>query len=110
MSLLVLLVCLVVVVRRRRRNVNLVVPLAVAVVALTGSLTLSVSLFSSLARVAQALSSVHPSDRAALLAAGISEAVNCFAFELIAEVPLLLVAYVIDRRLRKRARPGATVA
>ena len=54
----------------------------------------------------EVVEALHPADRATVLSAGISEALNSMALALVAEIPLVLIGYAIDRWLRRQARPG----
>ena len=98
MSFVVSLVCLVTVLGRRRRRVTILVPAIVGALAAAGFVLLAIGLHQS----HRAIASASAADNATILAAGISEAVNCFAAELLFEVPFLVGAYLLDRWLRRR--------
>src|SRR5580700_10702543 len=98
MSIIVFIVCLLLVRQRRRRHVTTVVPAVIGALAIVGSIQLVISL----ARAFETIASVSPSDKATILAAGISEAINASAFGLVFEIPLLVGAYFLDRWLRNR--------
>ena len=97
--MIVFAVCLFLVFKRRRRGETIVVPASIGAVALVASILLFVI---SLVRSLEAVASVNPADKATILAAGISEGLNNFAFWFAIELPLLVAAYFVDRWLRKR--------
>lgn len=90
--------CVVIVVRRRCRRINAIVPLVLAIYSIGNALWSMVGLIHSLA----SLASIDPEMKATLLAKGISEFLSSTTIALILHVPLLVVAWLIDRMLRGR--------
>jgi hypothetical protein len=96
---LVFPVCAFAVARRRRSGTNFVVPLVLALYSLASAAWTVADGIHTLAGIA----GVHSAMKATLLAKGISELMNSTAFWSIVHVPLLLGAWMIDRRLRRPA-------
>jgi membrane protease YdiL (CAAX protease family) len=102
--LVVLLVALAILWRRRRRDITLAVPAVLAGLALLIAVWVAEWFLDGLASIRQ----VDPASKATLLSLGISEAMNFTALALLVSVPVLLVSWLVDRRLRRGAeRPTA---
>ena len=78
-------------------------PAWVASVALAASLWISSLFLPSLSVIRGR--AMDPATKATILSLGLSEALNCTALCLLATPPVLLVAWWLDRRLRRSARP-----
>jgi hypothetical protein len=108
-ALILFVVGLVLFLRRRRRGDTIAVPVALMVLALVDAGVILVSV-AMLEQVFRAVERVSPADKATILAAGISEAMKVTAIGLAVQVPLLIGAWIVDRRLRKPREPELPTA
>jgi MFS-type transporter involved in bile tolerance (Atg22 family) len=86
--------------KRRARNAPARVPAVVAVAALAFAIWDLVPFVSAVASIQPG----SPVSKATLMSLGISHALNCTALFLLAGTPLLVFAFLLDRRMGKGSR------
>jgi predicted permease len=99
--LFLLPLCIFAIVRRRRTRRSWAVPAALAVYSIISAAWFAITIVHVLAGAA----TLDASMKATLLAKGISELMNASAFGLIALLPILLAAVIVDRWLVSRVAP-----
>ena len=97
-------VCLVLFVRRGRQGVTIAVPVGVMGLGVVRGVLIGITVVHLIVTFRQ-LGSVRAEDKQTILAAGIEEAMQYATFGASFEIPLLIVAWLADRTLRKRQRP-----